>query len=71
VDSLHALLATALEALGRPAPVNLIQTMLLKDRYFVGYKFRYDGGYAILRADTGTVDLYDDEGSLLTSKAAA
>jgi hypothetical protein len=71
MDSLHDLLATTLQELGRPAPANLIQTMLLKDRYFVGYKFRYEGGYAIMQADSGTVELYDEEGRLLKRKAAA
>ena len=44
-SSIHDLVAATLTELGLPAPSNMIQTMLMKDRYFVGHKFRYDGGY--------------------------
>jgi hypothetical protein len=49
--------------MGLPAPANIIQTMLVKDRYFVGWKFRYDGGYAILRS--GQIEFFDEQGTLL------
>jgi hypothetical protein len=52
---IHDLLAATLTGLGLPAPTNVIQTMLLHDGYFVGHKFRYDSGYAIMRAGEGVV----------------
>lgn len=48
-------------------PANLIQTMLMRDRFFVGWKFRYDGGHAILRADGNTMEFYAEDGKLLRS----
>jgi hypothetical protein len=67
--SIHELLAATLTELGLPAATNVIQTMLLHDGYFVGHKFRYDGGYAIMRAGGGTIDLYDEQGTLLRAVA--
>jgi hypothetical protein len=43
--------------------------MLLKDRYFVGYKFRYEGGRAILQAGGNTIEFYDEGGTLLRTAA--
>jgi hypothetical protein len=63
MDSVHDLLAATLRELGLPAPANFIQTVLMKDGYFVGHKLRYDGGYAIMRA--GGVEIFDEEGKLL------
>ena len=60
-------MAATLTELGLPAPTNFIQTMLMKDGYFVGHKLRYDGGYAILRA--GTIEFYDGQGRLLKTDA--
>ena len=48
--SIQELVAETLTGLGLPTPNNVIRTMLMKDRYFVGQKLRYDGGYAILKA---------------------
>jgi len=42
--------------------------MLMHDDYFAGWKFHYNGGYAILHAG-GTIEFYDGKGTLL--KAAA
>ena len=46
-NSICDLVTATLAELGLPAPTNIIQTMLMKDRYFVGWKFRYDGGCAV------------------------
>ena len=61
--------ATTLSELGLPAPTNIIQTMLMKDRYFIGWKFHYDGGYAIWLADGSTIEFYDGQGQLLKAVA--
>ena len=69
MTSIHDLLTATLSELGLPAPTNVIQTMLLKDRYFVGQKFRYDGGWAVVRADGSTIELFDEQGTLLKTVA--
>jgi hypothetical protein len=58
--SIHDLLAASLSELGLPAATNIIQTMLMKDRYFLGWKFRYDGGYATLLAGGSTIEFCDE-----------
>ena len=52
--SIHELVLGTLAKLGVPAPATVIQTMLMKDGYFVGHKLRYDGGpmQSIWRAAT-------------------
>ena len=39
------------------------------DGYFVGWKCRYDGGYAIFRVGGGTIEFYDEQGTLLKTVA--
>ena len=63
--SIQEKVAAALSELGLPAPTNFIQTMLMHDGYFVGWKFRYDGGYAVLRTGGNTIEVYDGKGKLL------
>ena len=48
-QSIQERVAATLSKLGLPAPTNSIQTMLMHDGYFAGWKFRYDGGCAVLR----------------------
>ena len=43
--------------------------MLMKDAYFVGQKTRYDGGGAVMRKDSSTIELFDDEGKPLKTVA--
>ncbi len=64
-ESIQDLVVDTLIELGMRAPSDFIQTMLMKDRYFVGHKVRYDGGYAVLLAGGNSLDLYDDHGKLL------
>jgi len=59
------LLVATLTELGAPAPSHLLQTMLIHDGFFVGYKFRYDGGHAVWRVDGKTLEVYDKHGALL------
>ncbi len=67
--SIHELVAATLAELGLPALAVIIQTMLLKDGYFVGYKFRYNGGFATLQAGSSTIEFYDEQGKLLKTAA--
>jgi hypothetical protein len=68
-ESVQERVSAMLAELGLPAPTNFIQTMLMKARYFVGWKFRYDGGHAIARAKGDTIELYDEQGKLLKTVA--
>jgi hypothetical protein len=67
--SMNEVIAATLSNLGRTAPANIVQTILLKDDFFVGYKCRYDGGYAIMRAGSSTIEFYTEDGKLLTTAA--
>jgi hypothetical protein len=67
--SIHELVVATLSELGMPTPVEIIQTMLMKDGYFVGYKFRYDGGHAVLQAGGNAIEFYDERGKLLRTAA--
>ena len=68
-QSIHERVVATPTELGMPAPSDFHQTMLMKDRRFVGHKFCYDGGYAILRVDSNTLELYDEQGKLLKTVA--
>jgi hypothetical protein len=70
MTSIHELVAATLSELGLPAPTDIIQTLLTKDGYFVGWKFRYDGGYAIQQAGSNTIEFYDEQGNLLKTVTA-
>jgi hypothetical protein len=67
--SIPELLAVTLAELGLPAPCDVHQTMFVKDCHFVGHKFRYEGGYAILHAGGNTLAFYDEQGRLLKAVA--
>ena len=41
------------------------RTVLIHDGYFVGYKFRFDGGYVVWLAKENVIEVYDDVGTLL------
>ncbi|MEN6367763.1 MAG: hypothetical protein ABFC88_13205 [Thermoguttaceae bacterium] len=65
--SIIEILTTTLNGLGQPAPDYILQTLLLKDGHFIGHKYRYDGGYAILPADSNTIEFFDQNRELLTT----
>ena len=62
---IHDLVAATLSEIGLPAPTNVIQTTLMHNGYFAGWKFRYDGGYAICTHGGNTIEFYDRQGKLL------
>ena len=41
------------------------RTILIQKGYFVGHKYRFDGGHAIRLAGKKVIDVYDDDGKLL------
>lgn len=63
-SNLEVVEATLVE-LGLSVPTSFFPTMLVKDGYFAGWKFRYDGGHAVSSADRNTIELYDENGTLL------
>ena len=67
--SIYELAARTLAKLGVSVPATAIQSMLMKDGYFVGHKLRYDGGYAIYLAGSNIIEFYDEGGTLLTMAA--
>jgi hypothetical protein len=67
--SIHDLVAATLAELGLPVPANIIQTMLMRDRYFAGWKFRFDDGYAVLRSGANSIEFYDEQGTVLKTAA--
>jgi hypothetical protein len=69
MTSIQDLLTATLTELGLPAPTSVIETLLLKDRYFVGQKFRYDGGWAVMREGSNTIEFFDEQGTLLKTVA--
>ena len=42
-----------------------MRTILIQKGYFVGHKYRFDGGYAIRLAGQNAIEIYDDAGKLL------
>jgi hypothetical protein len=62
-DLLNQLLARTFAELG--ATGSVIRTILLRDRYFVGHKFRCDGIQAVWLAGGSVVEFYDEGGALV------
>ena len=62
--SIQDAVATALAEMGI-ATDSLVHTILLRGGYFVGHKFRFDGGYAVWLAEKNLAEFYDDGGKLL------
>jgi hypothetical protein len=66
--TLHDLVLATLAEMGLASTLeSLIRTILLRDRYFVGHKYRFDSGYAVWVAETNVIEVYNDEGKLLKS----
>ena len=42
-----------------------MRTFLIQKGYFVGHKYRFDGGYAIRLAGQKAIEIYDGGGKLL------
>ena len=68
--SIQEAVTTALTELGI-STASLVHTILLRDGYFVGHKFRFDGGHAIWWAGKNSVEVYAEGGNLLKTVAIA
>jgi hypothetical protein len=42
-----------------------MRTILIQKGYFVGHRYRFEGGYAIRLAGKNAIEVYDDDGKLL------
>lgn len=67
--SINEVLVTTLNDLGQPAPSYILQTLLLRDGHFIGHKYRYGGGYAILRDGSNTIEFFNQDGELMATAA--
>jgi hypothetical protein len=66
-QSISEVVAAALREMGLgtdEASVN--RTILIRDGNFVGYKIRFDGGYALWLVEKGVVEVYADDGNMKT-----
>ncbi len=65
-DSLHQLLAKNFAELGA-SEASLTRTILIKDRYFIGHRYRCGRMQAVVLAGTKEIEFYDETGKLLKS----
>jgi len=63
--SIYNLVVATFSKLGMPPPIDVRETLLIKDGFFIGHKFRCDGGYALWASGWNTVEFYDENGKLL------
>ena len=50
-------------------PSASLRTVLIRDGYFAGEKYRFDGGWATWAAGKNVIEVYDDNGKLLKTVA--
>ena len=62
-DLISQLLAQTFSELG--ATGSVVRSFLLRDRQYVGQRFRCDGFQAVLLAGGGEISFYDEGGTLL------
>ena len=62
---IYNLVATTFSKLGMPPPIDVWETLLFKDGFFIGHKFHCQGGYAIWGAGRNAVEFCDENGKLL------
>jgi len=62
-DLMHQILSENFAELGAAGP--MVRTLLLRDREYVGQRFRCGGFQAVLLAGSGAISFYDEGGTLL------
>jgi hypothetical protein len=62
---IHDLVVATFSELGTPAPIDVCETLFVKDGCFIGHKFHCNGGYAMWGLGSKAVEFYDDDGKLL------
>ena len=63
MEEVQDLVAATLREMG--ICVAPMRTILIQKGYFVGHKYRFDGGYAIRLVGKNAIEVYDDAGKLL------
>ena len=63
MEEVQDLVAATLREMG--ICVAPMRTILIQKGYFVGHKYRFDGGWAIRLAGKKVIEVYDDDGNLL------
>ena len=67
-QSVSEVVAATLREMGLGADeAALNRTILIRDGNFVGYKFRFDGGYVLWLVEKGILEVYDDNGNVKTA----
>jgi hypothetical protein len=69
LDILHQILSKTFADFGATGP--MVRTLLLKDRYFVGHKFRCGGIQAVVPVGSDEIAFYDQGGTLLMTVSIA
>jgi len=65
MEEVQGVVAATLSEMG--VCVAPMRTFLIQKRYFVGHKYRFDGGYAVWLIEKNAIELYDDSDKLLKS----
>ena len=68
-SSVYDIVKDALTEMGLLNSSPLVRTILLRDRCFVGEKYRFQGGSAVCLAGKDVVEVYDQDGNLLKTIA--
>jgi hypothetical protein len=61
----HDFVTATLEEMGICAAP--MRTILIQEGYFVGYKYRFDGGYAVWLVEKNVIEVHDNAGKLLNT----
>ena len=69
MNSIYDLVVATFSRLEMPAPIEVWETLLVKDGFFIGRKFHCDGGYALWASGWSAVEFYDENGKFLVRAA--
>ena len=64
VEAVQKVVTDVLAERGEGDPTAVMHTFLIRCGYFVGHKFRFEGGAAIWLTGTDSVQIYAEDGSL-------
>jgi hypothetical protein len=65
-QSITEVVAATLREMGLAADAAaLTRTILIRDGYFAGHKYRFDGGYALWLTENSVLEVYDDAKQVL------
>jgi hypothetical protein len=63
IDQIRQIVTSAFSGLGTAEPIS--ETVLLRNRYFVGRKYTSGGFVAVWSADTNRVEVFDQGGQVV------